>query len=126
MITNDNCIFCKIVAGEVPAYIVYEDKQFIAFLDIHPLAPGHVQIIPKDHYRFVWDVPNVGAYFEVARKIALALQKVFNHDLIRSQIFGEQIFHAHIWVWPDLPIEGAEKDFDLITEKIRDALDFVQ
>ncbi len=125
MITNDNCIFCKIVAGEVPAYIVYEDKQFIAFLDIHPLAPGHVQIIPKDHYRFVWDVPNVGAYFEVARKIALALQKVFNHDLIRSQIFGEQIFHAHIWVWPDLPIEGAEKDFDLITEKIRDALDFV-
>ena len=115
MITNDNCIFCKIVAGEVPAYIVYEDKQFIAFLDIHPLAPGHVQIIPKDHYRFVWDVPNVGAYFEVARKIALALQKVFNHDLIRSQIFGEQIFHAHIWVWPDLHIEGAENDFDLIT-----------
>ncbi len=119
---NDECIFCRIVRREVPAYIVYEDTHFIAFLDIHPLAAGHVQVIPKEHYRFVWDVPNVGAYFEVARRIAKAQQKVFRHDLIRSQVFGEQIFHAHIWVWPDLPHERDEKDFELITEKIRDAL----
>jgi len=96
----------------------------MAFLDIHPLAAGHVQIIPKDHYRFVWDVPNVGAYFEVARKIAKALQKVFRQDIIRSQIFGEQIFHAHIWVWPNLDIEGDEQEFELIAEKIQDALQF--
>ena len=126
MITNENCIFCQIVARHTPAYIVYEDTHFIAFLDIHPLAPGHVQIIPKDHYRFVWDVPNAGAYFTVAQKIAKALQLVFRKDLIRSQIFGEQIFHAHIWVWPDLPIEGEEKEFQLISEKIRDALEFVK
>jgi histidine triad (HIT) family protein len=97
----------------------------MAFLDVHPLAAGHVQVIPKDHYRFVWDVPNVGAYFEVVRKIARAQQKVFRKDLIRSQIFGEQVFHAHIWVWPDLDIEGDEKEFELIAEKIQDALNFV-
>lgn len=121
---NDNCIFCRIVEREVPAYIVYEDHDFIAFLDIHPLAAGHVQVIPKRHYRFVWDVPNVGAYFEVARKIAKAQQKVFRHDLVRSQIFGEQIFHAHIWVWPDLALAGDEKEFELIAEKIQDALKY--
>lgn len=125
MITNPNCIFCQIVAKQAPAYIVYEDSHFLGFLDIHPLAPGHVQIIPKDHHRFVWDVPNVGEYFEAARNIAKALQKVFRKDIIRSQIFGEQIFHAHIWVWPDLPLEGEEKEFELIAEKIRDALQFV-
>jgi histidine triad (HIT) family protein len=123
--TDSNCIFCKIVNREVPAYIVYENNDFMAFLDVHPLAAGHVQVIPKDHYRFVWDVPNVGAYFEVVRKIARAQQKVFRKDLIRSQIFGEQVFHAHIWVWPDLDIEGDEKEFELIAEKIQDALNFV-
>ncbi len=125
MITDENCIFCKIVAREVPAYIVYEDNDFIAFLDIHPLAAGHVQVIPKNHHRFVWDVPNAGEYFEAARKIAKALQKVFRHDIIRSQIYGEQIFHAHIWVWPDIALTGEEKEFELIAEKIRDALLFV-
>jgi histidine triad (HIT) family protein len=125
MITDPNCIFCQIVAGEVPAFVVYEDKRFLGFLDIHPLAPGHVQLIPKDHHRFVWDVPNVGEYFEAAQKVARALQKVFRKDLIRSQIFGEQVFHAHIWLWPDLPIEGEEKEFELISEKIRDAMQFI-
>lgn len=125
MSINPNCIFCQIVEGQVPAYVVYEDKHFLGFLDIHPLAPGHVQVIPKNHHRFVWDVPNIGEYFEAVQKIAKALQKVFRKDLIRSQIYGEQVFHAHIWVWPDLPIEGEEKEFELISEKIRDALQFV-
>ena len=57
---KDTCIFCKIVKKELPAYVVYENDNFLAFLDIYPLAPGHVQIIPKNHYRWVWDVPNIG------------------------------------------------------------------
>ena len=67
---DKNCIFCKIVAGAIPSHKVYEDDKFLAFLDIHPLAPGHVQIIPKNHYRFVWDVPNAGEYFEITKKLA--------------------------------------------------------
>lgn len=99
---NNDCIFCKIVNNEIPNTKVYEDDKFLAFMDIHPLSPGHVQIIPKEHYRFVWDVPNTGEYFEILKKIALAQKKAFNADIIRSQIYGEEVHHAHIWVWPEV------------------------
>ena len=97
----DNCIFCKIVKKEIPAQIVYEDNEFLAFLDINPREPGHVQVIPKKHYRWVWDVHNIGKYFEVVKKIALAQKKAFKCDLIRSQVYGDEVAHAHVWVWPE-------------------------
>ncbi len=122
MIKDENCIFCKIITKEIPAHIVYEDDTFIAFLDIFPKAPGHIQIIPKDHYRFVWDTPNIGNYFEIVQKLAKILQQVFPNTLIRSQIYGEQIFHAHVWLWPDISLDGSEKDFEKIKEKIKNSL----
>src|SRR3990167_6600023 len=73
--TNKNCIFCKIVKKEIPAHVVYEDENFLAFLDIHPQSPGHTQVITKMHYRWVWDVPNAGKYFEVVKKIAIYNKK---------------------------------------------------
>ena len=97
----DNCIFCKIVKKEIPAEIVYEDADFVAFLDIHPRSPGHCQVIPKKHYRWVWDVPNVGEYFEVVRKIARVQQKAFEQDGVWSRITGEEVEHAHVWLFPD-------------------------
>ena len=82
---NNDCVFCKIVNKEIHANIVYEDDNFLAFLDIHPQSPGHTLVIPKKHYRWVWDVPidmndekgltrdsAIGKYFEVVAKIALA------------------------------------------------------
>src|SRR4051812_29351975 len=73
-----DCIFCKIVRGEIPSTKVYEDEDFLAFMDKNPRSPGHVQVIPKKHYRWVWDVPHIGKYFEVAQKIARAQQKAFH------------------------------------------------
>jgi len=119
---DSNCIFCKIVAGEIPSYRVYGDDNFIAFLDIHPKSAGHVQVIPKEHYKWVWDVPNAGEYFEVVKKIALAQQKAFNTELIRSQIFGEEVPHAHIWVWPHDQSVGDKNDFEGNAEKIRESI----
>ncbi len=116
---NENCIFCKIVKGEIPCHKVYEDEDFLAFLDINPQSPGHTQIIPKKHYRWVWDTPNVGKYFEVARKIALAQQKAFNTDFILSKIVGDEVRHAHIWVFPNKEIKGDLKDFKKNLEKIK-------
>lgn len=72
----------------------------MAFLDIRPLSPGHTLVIPKHHYRWVWDVPNTGAYFDVVKKIALAQKKAFNQDAILIKIVGEEVHHAHIWVYP--------------------------
>ncbi len=96
-----DCIFCRLVNREVPAEIVYEDQNFLAFLDIRPQAPGHTLVIPKPHYRWVWDVPNAGDYFLVAQKIAHAQQKAFQTESIISKIVGEEVPHAHIWLIPN-------------------------
>lgn len=107
----DNCIFCKIVRREISAYSLYENDDFLAFLDIHPQSPGHTQVIPKKHYRWVWDVPNIGAYFEVVRKIAKAQQKVFSTEGILSKIIGDEVEHAHIWLFPSEDAKGNKNDF---------------
>lgn len=95
-----DCIFCKIVEGKIPSFNVYMDKDFEAFLDITPLNPGHVLVIPKDHYRWVWDVPDVGAYFEVARKIVKAMKKALGTDWVTAVVIGQQVPHAHIQLIP--------------------------
>jgi histidine triad (HIT) family protein len=113
-----DCIFCKIAKKEISAHIVYEDDDFMAFLDIHPHTPGHVQVIPKKHYRWVWDVPQLGTYFETAAKIARAERKAFNTDWILSRIIGDEIPHAHIWVFPNNEVNGDKEDFEENKRKI--------
>lgn len=122
MENNQSCVFCKIIRGEIPAHKIYEDGDFLAFLDINPHTPGHVQVIPKKHFRWVWDVPNVGDYFEVARKVAKAQQKVFETDWILSKIVGDEIEHAHIWVFPNEKVKGDKNDLAGNAEKIKKAI----
>ena len=119
---NKDCIFCKIVSGEIPAHKVYEDENFLAFLDINPTSPGHTQVIPKEHVRWVWDCKNVGAYFEVVKKIALAQRKAFDTEWILSKIVGDEVPHAHIWVFPNKEVLGSPKDFETNAEKIKNNL----
>lgn len=123
------CIFCKIVAGKIPAEKVYEDEHFLAFLDIHPQSSGHAQVIPKKHFRWVWNLPsdrkespNIAAYFEVVQKIAKAQQKAFATDFILSKIVGDEVPHAHIWVFPSNEAKGDKSDLRANAEKIRNAL----
>jgi histidine triad (HIT) family protein len=122
----ENCIFCKIVNKEIPAHIVYEDDDFIAFLDINPQSPGHCQVIPKKHYRWVWDVSNIGKYFEIVQKIAKAQQKAFDTEWILSKIVGDEVGHAHIWIYPAKAGEskaiGDLKKFEENAEKIKNNL----
>ncbi|MCC6290708.1 HIT domain-containing protein [Candidatus Nomurabacteria bacterium] len=106
---DSNCVFCKIVKKEIPAHIVYENESFLAFLDINPQSPGHVQVIPKQHHRWVWDVPNVGEYFETVRKIAKAQQKAFGIEGVWSRVTGEDVSHAHIWIFPDPRLAVGDK-----------------
>lgn len=122
MKNEKNCIFCKIVKKEIPSEIVYEDNEFLAFLDINPQTPGHTQIIPKEHHRWVWDVPNIGQYFEVAKKIAQAERKAFETDWILSKIIGDEVPHAHIWIFPNSNVKGDKKDFKGNAQKIRKEL----
>ena len=97
----EDCIFCKIIKGEIPCYKVYEDDQFLGFLDIHPIAKGHILLLPKIHYRWTYDIPNFGEYFEVAKKnLGLASQKAVNYNTISFFTFGFDVPHAHLWIVP--------------------------
>lgn len=94
------CIFCKIVKGELPCYKVYEDEHFLGFLDIFPLSKGNTLLIPKKHYRWVNDVPEFGNYWETARRIADTIQAKLGATSISYLTFGEEVFHAHIRIIP--------------------------
>lgn len=119
----ENCVFCKIVRGEISSHKVYEDESFLAFLDINPRAPGHTLVIPKNHEKWVWDIANIGEYFEIVRKIAKAQQKAFGAEMILSRVTGEEIPHAHIWIFPDpKTTNGDAKAFAENAEKIRQNL----
>lgn len=96
-----NCIFCKIVAGEAKSYKIYEDDDFLAFLDIQQWVNGHTLVIPKKHYHWVWDVPNIGEYFKVVKKIANHFKEKMDIDLVMSVIYGMDVPHAHVHLFPE-------------------------
>lgn len=121
---NTDCIFCKIVAGEIPSHKVYEDDIFLAFLDIKPHAPGQTVLIPKAHHRWVWDVPQHHEYFDISRRIALAMRDAFGTEAIISRVVGEEVPHAHIVLYPDPETaQGDKADFSGNAEKLRAALE---
>ncbi len=103
---DPNCIFCKVVEGKIPSFHVYKDDDFEAFLDITPLNPGHTIVVPKDHCRWVWDVPEVGKFFEVARKIVKAIQKALGTEWVVAAVVGEAVEHAHIQLIPRFAEDG--------------------
>ncbi|MBU2592037.1 MAG: HIT domain-containing protein [Patescibacteria group bacterium] len=102
-----DCVFCKIVKGEIPCYKIYEDKDFLAFLDIAPFVENHTLVIPKKHYRWVWDLPvdekirpNLGDYFSVAGRIINHYRRVLGIDFVSSIVWGQLVAHAHIQILP--------------------------
>lgn len=96
----NTCIFCQIVKGKLPSYKVYEDKDFLGFLDIYPFNPGHILVIPKKHYRWVWQVRDVSRYWTVANNLALAIMKAIKAYSVYFVTAGDEIFHAHIHLIP--------------------------
>lgn len=104
---QETCIFCKIVAGEVPANKVYEDDETIAFLDIQPVNPGHTLIIPKYHFENVYTTP-VLTWVRMqmtTQKMALAIKHATDADGINiimnnETLAGQVVPHAHIHVIP--------------------------
>jgi len=96
----DDCIFCKIVKGEIPCYKIYEDNNFLGFLDIRPLTKGNSLLISKEHYRWVYDVPDFGNYWEAAKKVALSTIKILGAERVTFLTLGMEVPHAHIRIIP--------------------------
>ncbi len=95
-----DCLFCKIIKGEIRSFKIYEDKEFLAFLDIFPKTEGHTLVIPKTHVQWVWDYSNLGQYFELVGKLARHLREKSGEAMVRCLIYGVEVPHAHVHLLP--------------------------
>ncbi|KKS53575.1 MAG: Histidine triad (HIT) protein, partial [Candidatus Magasanikbacteria bacterium GW2011_GWA2_42_32] len=109
----NDCIFCKIIKGELPCVKVYEDSEIMAFLDIHPVNFGHTLVVPKAHYVNVMDTPAdlLSKLMTVVKKIAPAISKAtgtdsFNLGVNNGSPAGQVIFHTHFHVMPRYDGDG--------------------
>lgn len=131
---EENCVFCKIVEGEIPSVTVYEDETFKAILDINPAAKGHVVILLKKHAANVFELQDEDAakIFPLAAKIAGALKKTFGCDGINilqnnGEAAGQTVFHLHVHVIPRYKGDnvnimwkpGEPSDLETVAEEIK-------
>ena len=127
-------IFSKIISGDIPAYKVLENKNFLAFLDIFPLAKGHVLVIPKKETDYLFDISS-DEYLELwkfAQQVAKAMDKAIDCKRIGVAVIGLEVPHAHIHLVPlnnvsDINFERpklslSEEEMYEVAQKIRKAL----
>lgn len=107
----NNCIFCKVINGELPSYKVYEDDLFIGILDIFPHRKGHTLLIPKKHYQWVYEVPEFERYWATAKKITSAIEKELKTTFIHYLTYGFHVSHAHIHIIPHYVTIDKEEPF---------------
>jgi len=122
----EESIFTKIVKGEIPSHKVYEDPLTLAFLDIHPIQPGHTLVIPKSQVEFVWDLPeeDYQALMSTVYKVAQRMREVLGVRFIGEIIEGVEVPHAHVKLIPfdtvaefrNIPDITAEPDHEALSE----------
>jgi len=101
---DNNCIFCKIVKGELPAYKVYEDDKVMAFLDIKPVNPGHTLVVPKEHYSNLENMPEetlvnvIKTVKKIGNSIKNNLALGYNVNLNNDPVAGQEVPHTHFHV----------------------------
>lgn len=103
----DNCIFCKIIKGDIPSAKVYEDENVYAFLDISQVTKGHTLVIPKAHHENLFELhpETAGPFFESVQKVAKAIQAAFSPkglNLLNNngETAGQTVFHYHMHLIP--------------------------
>jgi len=110
---SDNCIFCKIVNGEIPSKQVYEDELFRVIMDVSPATKGHVLILTKKHYRNIFDLADLEAsrLLVLAKRIAVAMKEGLACDGINiiqnnEAVAGQSVFHFHLHIIPRYENDG--------------------
>ena len=130
-----DCIFCKIIAGEIPSRKIYEDDLVFAFLDIAPINHGHILVIPKEHHESASSIPEAiaGRMMKVGSRLGIALKRALDYDaynlhLADGKAAGQVVMHAHLhvvprgidddfrWNWRQLPY--ADGEMNDVAEKI--------
>ena len=100
-----DCVFCAIVAGDTPAHVVYRDDDTLAFLDVRPVFPGHVLLVPRDHYETLTDLPPalVGPLFAAAQRLAGAVRdgmEAHGTFVAMNNTVSQSVPHLHVHVVP--------------------------
>lgn len=103
-----SCVFCKIVKGEIPAVNIFEDDDFLAFLDVKPINPGHLLLVPKKHTEYMFDLPDED-YLKIslkAKELAVVLKEKLQSQKIGLVVEGFGVLHVHVHL---IPINGANE-----------------
>jgi histidine triad (HIT) family protein len=102
METTEPTIFTKIIRGEIPSYKIYEDDKTFAFLDIHPIQPGHVLVVTKEPVDHIWDLDEAtyAHLMSVVKKLALHIRTKMGTKRVASQIVGTDVPHCHVHLIP--------------------------
>ena len=103
----DDCIFCKIVKGEIPCFTIFEDDSVLAFADINPISTGHTLIIPKSHAENIWEIEeaDLTAIHRTARRVAEAMKTALQPDGIaflqlNGRAVNQLVMHYHLHLIP--------------------------
>jgi histidine triad (HIT) family protein len=106
-VVPEKCVFCKIVSGESPSHVVYEDQDYIAFLDRFPISKGHTLVCPKKHGETIWDMDEVGigGLFRTAAKVSKGIVAAAEADGFRlvqnnGEAANQVVAHVHVHVIP--------------------------
>lgn len=102
MFMNEPSVFTKIINGEIPCYTIYEDERVFAFLDIHPINPGHVLIVPKVQIDHIWDLDEDDYKYlmEIVKKIANHIRSTIQCPRVGMAVEGFGVPHAHVHLIP--------------------------
>jgi histidine triad (HIT) family protein len=113
-----NSIFSKIISGEIPSYQIVADRDYVAFLDIHPVAKGHVLVVPKKEVDYIFDLSDavLADMIVFAKRVAKAMKQVIECRKIGVAVIGLEVPHAHIHLIPvtdesDMSFEEPRKQF---------------
>jgi histidine triad (HIT) family protein len=117
-------IFTQIINGEIPSHKVYEDDQCFAFLDIHPVNPGHVLLVPKVETPFIWDLDEAtyAHVWQVARLLGKRIETAFHPTRVGVLVKGFDVPHAHIHIIPLYNNDDIKEQSDYSSEPDHDAL----
>ena len=113
---DDNCLFCRIVSGELPATVVYEDENSFAFLDHRPLFPGHTLLVPREHVETLGELPvsQVEPYFKAAQLLARAVESGLEAEgtfVAMNNRVSQSVPHLHVHVVPRRRKDGLKGFF---------------
>jgi histidine triad (HIT) family protein len=121
---SDDCIFCQIVAGDIPSRTVYEDDTVLAFLDANPLSPGHTLVIPKDHHERLNDVPSdvAGDVFETLHALVPSVEDAVDAPATtvafnNGEEAGQEVPHVHGHIVPRFEDDGGRPIHALVSER---------